>query len=126
MASSSPGRSRGAWVPGREGLGNPRRWLVLVLVVDRYGPTSQLGRAGGQWWSPPEPPCGEPLDQLFRAARFLLLTPASGVRIPWDRTQEYYVHAHFTLIAIRPEMILGRAQENSSRRGYSLVTLAGA
>lgn len=33
MASSSPGRSRGAWVPGREGLGNPRRRLVLVLVV---------------------------------------------------------------------------------------------
>jgi hypothetical protein len=62
----------------------------------------------------------------FRSAQYLLLTPASSVRIPWDRTLTSYVYAHFTLVGARPMLVLRRGPERGSSPGYSLPSLAGA
>jgi len=104
-------------------LGGPR----CPPVVDPYGTT--IASSGGlvaNGEAARSLPAVKTWIGYFRAAQFLLLTPASGVRIPWDRTLESYVHAHFALIATQPALILRRAPEEPSRRGYSLITLAGA
>ncbi|HVB53848.1 MAG TPA: hypothetical protein VNF24_06605 [Candidatus Acidoferrales bacterium] len=104
-------------------LGGPR----CPPLVDPYGTT--IASSGGlvaNGGAARSLPAVKTWIGYFRAAQFLMLTPASGVRIPWDRTLESYVHAHFALIATQPALILRRAPEEPSRRGYSLITLAGA
>ncbi|MGA9776076.1 MAG: hypothetical protein WBU92_09180 [Candidatus Dormiibacterota bacterium] len=58
----------------------------------------------------------------FKSAQYLLLSPASGVRIPWDPALERYVHRHFRLVTTSPVLVLRRGSGGPS---YSLSALAG-
>jgi alpha-1,2-mannosyltransferase len=59
----------------------------------------------------------------FERAEYLLLTPASGVRIPWTPALESYVERHFRMEAISPVLVLIRGGGGAA---YSLPALAGA
>lgn len=95
-------------------------------VVDPYGVT--IATAGGRVANGGADQSQTAVDtwlSYFRTAQYLLLTPASGVRIPWNHRLEAYVHSHFALVATQPALVLKQAPVASSGRGYSLPSLAG-
>ncbi len=59
----------------------------------------------------------------FERAGYLLLTPASGVRIPWTPALESYVERHFRMESGSPVLVLVRGAGGPP---YSLASLAGA
>ncbi|MGC1908241.1 MAG: glycosyltransferase 87 family protein [Candidatus Dormiibacterota bacterium] len=96
-------------------------------VVDPYGTT--IARSGGLVADGGAAQNREAVDTwlgYFRSAQYLLLTPASSVRIPWARTLTSYVYSHFNLVATQPVLVLRRGPEKGSSPGYSLPSLAGA
>ncbi|MGC2191222.1 MAG: hypothetical protein WA751_02695 [Candidatus Dormiibacterota bacterium] len=96
-------------------------------VVDPYGATIAL--SGGLVANGGAARSRDAVDTwlgYFRSAQYLLLTPASSVRIPWDRKLTSYVYSHFTLVATQPVLVLRRGPERKSSPGYSLRSLAGA
>ena len=93
-------------------------------LVDPYGATIDLSQGkvanGGAASS------GAAVDAwrgYFERAGYLLLTPASGVRIPWTLALEAYVERHFRMEASSPVLVLIRGTGGPS---YSLAALAGA
>ncbi|MGC1185720.1 MAG: hypothetical protein WBA31_11325 [Candidatus Dormiibacterota bacterium] len=70
---------------------------TTIAISGSQNPTSQRAqRAGPAWLS------------YFRRAGYLVLTPLSGSRIPWDHALEGYLETHFRLISKSPVVVLGR------------------
>lgn len=93
-------------------------------LVDPYGATIALsqGKVASGGAAHNEAAVGA-WRGYFQRAEYLLLTPASGVRIPWTPALESYVERHFRMKASSPELILVRGHGGTS---YSLTALAGA
>ena len=93
-------------------------------LVDPYGATIDLaqGRVANGGAASSRVAVGA-WRGYFGRAEYLLLTPASAVRIPWTPALESYVERHFRMEANTPALVLVRG---SGGPPYSLAALAGA
>ncbi|MGC2192588.1 MAG: hypothetical protein WA751_09675 [Candidatus Dormiibacterota bacterium] len=77
------------------------------LLVDGLGTTIAI--SGSQLPSSPSAQKAAPTWlSYFRRADYLVLTPLSGSRIPWNRTLERYLELHFRAAALSPALVLAR------------------
>jgi hypothetical protein len=70
---------------------------TTIAISGSQNPSSlSAQRAAPTWFS------------YFRGAGYVVLTPLSGSRIPWDHALESYLETHFRLISQTPVVVLGR------------------
>jgi hypothetical protein len=73
---------------------------TTIAISGSQDPTSQRAqRAAPAWLS------------YFRNAGYVVLTPLSGSRIPWDHALEGYLETHFRLLSNAPVVVLGRRSQ---------------
>jgi len=95
------------------------------LLVDGLGTTIAISGSQDPSSSAAQPAAPTWLS-YFRRADYLILTPLSGSRIPWNRQLERYLDLHFRAVARSPALVLDRLLAQSAQPArLPLPPLAG-